>query len=183
MFVVDAIGRGPSGHWSGMSLIMQNKFPMKAYRSFAHLIVTISCVLSAATARAETTWLTNFTAAKVEAAREHKKLLLDFTGSDWCAYCIRLEKEVFPTPEFAAFTTDYVLVRLDYPRNKAQSPEEKAQNAELKDRFHIDGYPTVLLADASGREITRSVGYRPGSDPAEYLAHLTTASAEPFRTH
>ena len=84
-------------------------------------------LLAAVTARAELTWLTDLDEAKKVATKENKKLLVDFTGSDWCGYCIKLHKEVFDTPEFEKFAKDYVLVELDFPRRKEQPAAEKAK--------------------------------------------------------
>lgn len=118
------------------------------------------------------TWLTDFADAKATAMKEHKKLLLDFTDSDWCRFCIKLENEVLSKDEFATFAKDYVLVRLDYPQKKALPAAEKAQNAALMTQFKIEGYPTLIVADARGNELSRAVGYEPGSGPAAYLAQF-----------
>ncbi len=70
-----------------------------------------------------------------------------FTGSDWCGWCIRLQKEVLKTPEFAKWAKEnVVLVELDYPRKQYQSEEIRRQNAELQQAFGVQGYPTVFFA-------------------------------------
>lgn len=120
-------------------------------------------------------WLTDWAAAKAQARREGKRLILDFTGSDWCGFCIKLEHEVFATPEFARFAQDYVLVRLDYPRKTRLPLQESVQNATLRKDFKITGYPTIIVTDASGQEILRIVGYSPGTGPTAYLPKLATA--------
>ena len=80
-------------------------------------------------------------------------LLLFFTGSDWCGWCIRLQKEVLKTPEFAKWAKDnVVLVELDYPRRTPQAPELQKQNSELQQVFGIQGYPTVWLVNANIKE-------------------------------
>jgi thiol-disulfide isomerase/thioredoxin len=121
-------------------------------------------------------WMTDWAKAKETAAKDHKKMLVDFTGSDWCGYCIKLENEVFTTDDFAKFAKDYVLVRLDYPQKKQLPEAEAEQNKGLKDEFAIRGYPTVIVADATGKEISRQVGYRPGSGPDDYLPKLTASA-------
>ena len=73
-------------------------------------------------------WFTDLDEAKAVAAKENKPLLVDFTGSDWCGFCIKLHAEVFDTPEFGEFAKGYVLVELDFPNKKPQSAEEKARN-------------------------------------------------------
>lgn len=126
-------------------------------------------------------WFTDFAAAQVLAAGSERKLLLDFTGSDWCTFCIKLEQEVFPTAEFRRLAADYVLVRLDYPKQSTQSEAEKRQNDGLKSRYGITGYPTVILADATGRELNRMVGYNPQQGSAAWIARLTGDQAEAAR--
>lgn len=124
-------------------------------------------------------WLTDFDEAQQLAERTGRKLLLDFTGSDWCAACIKLEHEVFTTEEFHRFALDYVLVRLDYPLKSSQPADEKARNAALKERYAIKGYPTIILADADGRELKRLVGYDPQAGPVAYLARLAAPEDKP----
>jgi thioredoxin-related protein len=137
-------------------------------------LLPVICIVLAALSplTAADTWLTDYAAARAQASKENKKLLLDFTGSDWCGYCIKLDKEVLGTPEFAAFAQDYILVRLDYPRKKTLPTAEKEQNAKLKAEFKIEGYPTLIVASADGHELNRVVGYEPGSGAVAYLAGL-----------
>ncbi|MDD3470642.1 MAG: thioredoxin family protein [Thermoguttaceae bacterium] len=119
-------------------------------------------------------WLTDLVAAKAQAEREHKILFLFFTGSDWCGWCMRLQKEVLTQPEFAAWAKEKaVLVDLDFPRNQPQSDQLKQQNAELAKQHQIDGYPTIVLTTADGTTIAQT-GYREGGAAAyvEYLRML-----------
>ena len=96
-------------------------------------------------------WLTNWEEAKKTAAKEKKDILIDFTGSDWCGWCIKLKNEVFTKDQFKKEAPkDFVLLELDFPRSKPQAPELKKQNASLRDRFGIQGYPTIMLVDAPG---------------------------------
>ncbi|MFV8369066.1 thioredoxin family protein [Flavobacterium sp. LB2R40] len=101
----------------------------------------------------ELVWETNVNKA-MEISNETKKpLLLFFTGSDWCGWCIRLQKEVLRTPEFAAWAKEnVVLVELDYPRKALQTPEIKKQNNELQMAFGIQGFPTIILANGVTKE-------------------------------
>ena len=81
--------------------------------------------------------------------KENKPLMLFFTGSDWCGWCIRLQKEVFFKPEFTKWAAEnVVLVELDFPRKKAQSKELRAQNAQLQQQFQVRGYPTIWFVKA-----------------------------------
>lgn len=116
-------------------------------------------------------WTDDFAAAQTQAAASDKDLLLDFTGSDWCGWCIRLRDEVFDTETFkASAPDDFVFVELDFPNDVPQSDAVKAQNAELAQRFQVQGYPTIVLADAEGRPYAFT-GYQEGGAEA-YLAHL-----------
>ena len=74
-------------------------------------------------------WEVDFEAAKAKAAKEKKLLLVDFTGSDWCGWCIRLQDEVFLKDGFKSYAKDkFILVELDYPQKKQQDPKIKEQN-------------------------------------------------------
>ena len=116
-------------------------------------------------------WHTDFEKAKAIAKAEKRPMLIDFTGSDWCGWCVKLDKEVFSKDEFKEYAAEnLVLVELDFPRKKAQSAAEKAQNAALAKKFEIRGYPTILLIDADGKEIART-GYQKGG-PKSYVRHL-----------
>ena len=95
-------------------------------------------------------WYDNVDQASTIAVKAKKPLLLFFTGSDWCGWCIKLQKEVMFTPEFKKWANDNViLVELDYPRSKQLAPEIKQQNAEMQQMFAVSGYPTVWLVKAT----------------------------------
>ena len=124
---------------------------------------------------AEGLWQTDFKAAQAKAKEEKKYLLVDFTGSDWCGWCIKLHNEVFDKEPFKAEAPkQFVLVELDFPHQKEQSDELKKQNKELSEKYNIEGFPTVLLMDAEGQVIART-GYREGG-PEEYLKQLAEFS-------
>ena len=98
----------------------------------------------------ELKWETDINKAISASNKTKKPMLLFFTGSDWCGWCIRLQKEVLKTPEFAEWATkNVVLVELDYPRRTPQTPELQAQNAQLQQFFGIRGYPTVWFANGT----------------------------------
>lgn len=90
-------------------------------------------------------WHTDVNEALEVAFEENKKILLFFTGSDWCGWCIKLQKEVFKTSKFEKWSDGLVLVELDYPRRTAQTEKTKAQNKQLQQMFGVRGYPTVLF--------------------------------------
>ncbi|MBG6062182.1 protein disulfide-isomerase [Flavobacterium sp. CG_9.1] len=101
----------------------------------------------------ELVWETNVTKAMAISTETKKPLLLFFTGSDWCGWCIRLQKEVLKTPEFAAWAKEnVVLIELDYPRKVPQTEDIKKQNTELQMAFGIQGFPTIILANATTKE-------------------------------
>ncbi len=116
-------------------------------------------------------WQTDFEAAKKLAAEGKKDLLLDFTGSDWCGWCIKLNKEVFDLEPFKTGTKDkFVLVELDFPQKKELEAKLKEQNEKLQEQFKIQGFPTILLCDATGKPYAKT-GYQPGG-AEKYVAHL-----------
>jgi len=114
-------------------------------------------------------WMTDFKAALAKAKKEKKVVLADFTGSDWCGWCIKLKDEVFSKPEFKEWAAQHVvLLELDYPRKTPQSDELKKQNAELAKEYQIQGYPTILFLDSKGKKVGQS-GYVEGG-PAAWIA-------------
>jgi len=117
---------------------------------------------------AELSWQTDFAQAAKEAAQQHKYLLLDFTGSDWCPWCIKMDKEVFNQSQFSNFAgKNLILVKLDFPRKtSSQSAAERSQNEGLAKKYNIEGFPTYVLLDPSGKEVRRQVGYLEGGPTA-----------------
>ena len=138
------------------------------------LAAFVALMIAALPALAGPKWYTDLDEAKAVAAKENKPLLVDFTGSDWCGYCIKLHAEVFDKPEFEEFAKNYVLVELDFPSKKPQPPEEKAKNKATQAKFGVSGFPTVLLLDAkTGEAYGRQSGYGPGSGPKAYSEKLS----------
>ena len=118
-------------------------------------------------------WTEDYNQAVANANNENKKLLLDFTGSDWCGHCMDLEKEVFRTSKFQTWASNNaVLVKVDFPEHHPQNTRVKTQNAQLEAKYKVNGFPTVLLVDNNGNVLGRMVGYNPGSGPDAYLADL-----------
>jgi thioredoxin-related protein len=117
-------------------------------------------------------WQTDLPKALAAAKSENKMVLLDFTGSDWCPWCIQFDKEALDTEKFAAYAKEHLeLVLLDFPNSKPQSPELKAANAALQKQYNVDGFPTCVLLNTDGKEIGRQVGYAPGG-PEAFTAEL-----------
>ena len=124
----------------------------------------------------EVKWETDINQAIKVSKKSKKPLLLFFTGSDWCGWCIRLQKEVLKTPEFEKWAKEnVVLVELDFPRRMALTPDLQKQNYELQQLFKVQGYPTVWFANAStvdGKvnfEQLGSSGYMAGG-PSAWIA-------------
>ena len=116
-------------------------------------------------------WFTDANAAQAKAKQENKSVLLDFTGSDWCGWCMKLKREVFDQPEFAEFAREnLVLVEVDFPRHTQLDDAQRQANERLAETYHITGYPTIILLDADGRQVGQS-GYREGG-PRAYNANL-----------
>ena len=138
---------------------------------FNKLLSFVFLFLVLATASADETWMTDFNAALAKAKAEKKPLLVDFTGSDWCGWCIKLDKEVFSKDAFKTFAnTELVLVEIDFPNRKKQSKALKAQNKELAKKYGIRGFPTILLFSPDG-EVIGKTGYQAGG-PEAYVKHL-----------
>lgn len=122
-------------------------------------------------------WLTDFDAAKAQAKEQNIPILVDFTGSDWCGWCIRLDKEVFSRDEFKQFAEEHLILFVaDFPNKKELPAAIKAQNEKLAAHYGIRGFPTILLLDAEGKELART-GYKPGG-PEVYVKHLKALMAE-----
>ena len=121
---------------------------------------------------AELEWSTNVADAMERAKAENKDLVLNFTGSDWCGWCIKLDGEVFSKPEFASAVNDkFIFVKLDFPRDKSKVTEaEEKQNKEWQNKLEVSGFPSIYLVDADGRPYAKT-GYREGG-PEPYVAHL-----------
>ena len=123
-------------------------------RTMRKIIIALLLVFGSITMQAqELVWETNVVKAMEISTKTKKPLLLFFTGSDWCGWCIRLQKEVLKTPEFAAWAKDnVVLVELDYPRKSSQTEEIKNQNSQLQMTFGIQGFPTIVFANVADKD-------------------------------
>ncbi len=145
---------------------------MKINRAVPSLALVILFAVSSVSLALGTGWTDHFEQAKAKAAAEDKDLLVDFSGSDWCGWCIRLNKEVFQKEVFKTEAPkEFVLVALDYPRDKTKVSEETTQqNEKLKNEYAIRGYPTVYLMDETGRPYART-GYQAGGADT-YITHL-----------
>lgn len=120
-------------------------------------------------------WLTNFSEAKQVASDKNQNIILVFQGSDWCAPCIKLDKEVWSTEEFRKLTKDhFVMLKADFPRKKANrlSKELTEQNGMLAEKYNNKGYfPLVVVLDEKGK-ILGNIGYEKIT-PSNYFKKLT----------
>ncbi len=116
---------------------------------------------------AELTWGSDLPKALATAKAEKKVVLVDFTGSDWCGWCIKLKKETFDQPAFADYAkANLVLVELDFPKGKPQSDALKKANKDLQKKYAVTGFPTLVVFDGDGKELGRQVGYLKGGPAA-----------------
>jgi thioredoxin-related protein len=117
-------------------------------------------------------WLDDYNKATDIAKTDGKNILMDFTGSDWCPWCIRMDKEVLDTKEFKDYAAkSLVLVIVDFPQTKQLSQKVQDQNNDLQKKFGVDGYPTFILVDKDGNVLGQQVGYLEGG-PSAFIAKL-----------
>ncbi len=126
------------------------------------LTLAIAFALSPFASAAKEGWTENFEAAKAQAKKQNKKVVLDFTGSDWCPWCMRLDKEVFSKPEFKDYAAKHlVLVEVDFPEHARQSAATKKQNEALQNKYRVQAFPTIIVLSPSGAKLSES-GYIDG---------------------
>ena len=125
-----------------------------------------------------TPWLSDFEQAKSEAVQAHKFILINFSGSDWCAPCIRMEKEIFESGDFDNYASQkLVLVRADFPRLKKHqlSKEQTTKNELLADRYNPEGkFPYTVLTDEKGKVLKQWEGY-PNETAKEFVQEVNSA--------
>lgn len=143
---------------------------MNKFISFALLILCSSFSAS------HQQWHTDLTQAMAEASEKSVPIILVFQGSDWCAPCIRLDREVWGTEAFKAYAEDhYVMLHADFPRKKQNALTEAQQQAnnQLAERYNPNGiFPFVVVLDHSGKVLFET-GYK-GMTPKDYITHLNT---------
>jgi thioredoxin-related protein len=127
-----------------------------------------------------TEWLTDMTTAKEAATKENKYILLNFSGSDWCAPCVKMKKEVFESESFLNLAEkQLILVRADFPRSKKNklSDEQIKHNEGLAEKYNPSGkFPLTILLDANGKVIKEWDGYAFSSQD-KFIADLGTVLA------
>lgn len=132
------------------------------YRIFQFFCLAM---LVAFTISSDLTWINNLQDAKTQAQKENKRILLVFSGSDWCRNCILLDQEVFSSQEFQKLAEQQlVLVKADFPRKKKNQlgPDQQTINGDLAKKFNAQGeFPKVVLMDSQERVLLAS-GYQQG---------------------
>ena len=123
------------------------------------------------------TWLGDYNQATTEAAKSHKLILINFSGSDWCGPCIRERKEILENDAFVNYAAEHlVLVRADFPRQKKNqlSKEQIKLNEALADKFNPDGkFPYTLLVDEHGKVLKDWDGF-PNESPEKFVNQLSS---------
>lgn len=126
---------------------------MKAITWLASFTVGAAALTASAFATTLEGWSDNLDKALAKAKAENKSVLVEFTGSDWCPPCIAMRKNVFSKKEFvAAASKKFVLVEIDLPKKDKELNEK---NQPLVEKYKVEGFPTVILLDAAGKEFTR----------------------------
>jgi protein disulfide-isomerase len=115
-------------------------------------------------------WTEDVDLAMEFAARTKRPILLDFTGSDWCGWCIKLDDEVFSKDAFKDYADkNLVLVAIDFPRSKKLPDEIKRRNSKLAQQYGVRGFPTIVILDPTGKKELGRTGYARGG-PAAFIA-------------
>ncbi len=116
-------------------------------------------------------WTTDLGKAIQLAKKEHKAVLVNFTGSDWCKWCFKLSDEVFSQDEFKEYADEnLILVKVDFPEHKPQSNQTKMYNQALAQKFGVQGFPTIIIINDKGKVVAKT-GYQPGG-PINYINHI-----------
>ena len=121
-------------------------------------------------------WQTDFETAKSLAAEQDKPIILVFQGSDWCAPCIKLEKEIWSSEDFIAYSKEhYIMLKADFPRKRQNSlsAEQQEKNNALAEKYNKEGYfPLVVVLDKEGK-VLGTTGYKKLT-PSEYIEFLNS---------
>ena len=116
-------------------------------------------------------WFDDFEKAIAESKKLDRPILINFTGSDWCIWCHKLESEVFEQPDFVDYASkNLVLFMADFPRNKELPDDVVKQNRALLQKYDVKGFPTILLVD-SEETVIGTTGYRE-LGVKQYINHL-----------
>ena len=135
------------------------------------LFTLIFIMVSLSAVEKSNTWFEDFDTALAESKKLNRPILINFTGSDWCMWCHKLEDEVFEQPDFVEYASkNLILFMADFPKNKELSEEITKQNRGLLQKYDIKGFPTILLID-SEEKVLGTTGYRE-IGVKQYINHL-----------
>ena len=124
------------------------------FRRVFLVYLTLLLPFLSSSASAAEPWLTELNSAQARAQVENKAVLIHFSGSDWCGWCMKLRKEVFAKPEFDAYArTNLVLLAVDFPKHKPVPAGIQSTNQRVADQFQVQGFPTLVLLDSQGRRL------------------------------
>lgn len=121
-------------------------------------------------------WGLDFDKAKAEAVQNHKYIVINFSGSDWCGPCIKLKRDILDTPEFLVFADkNLALVRADFPRLKKNQLDKKqtVQNEALAEKYNQEGkFPLTVLVRADGKVLKEWDGYPAGITTDAFIQEI-----------
>lgn len=138
---------------------------MKTFSLISALLLSVISLM------AKPGWSEDYQASLAKAKTDNKVTLLDFTGSDWCGWCIKIDKEIFSQPEFQEYAAKNLeLVELDFPHKKTLPAHVQKQNEKLAKEYGIRGFPTIVVLNSQGKKIGQ-LGYMPGG-PSAFIAEL-----------
>ncbi len=147
-------------------------------KNFTFTMIAFFALLGGAHAQ---NWNTNFETAKATAKADNKPIILVFQGSDWCAPCIKLDKEIWSSETFIAYANkNYVMLKADFPKRKANalSEDQQKQNNQLAEKYNLNGYfPFVVILDANGKKLGET-GYKKIA-PQEYIDLINKFTTKP----
>lgn len=135
------------------------------------LIIMIAMFFIPVLTAKDLVWNENLNLALEQAKKSNKPVFIDFTGSDWCVWCQKLDGEVFSKKEFIAYAEkNLILVKIDFPKKNNQSAEQKANNKAWLEKYGIEGFPTIVLLDSKGNLVDKT-GYQEGG-AEKYVKHI-----------
>ncbi|MDA0323846.1 MAG: thioredoxin family protein [Verrucomicrobia bacterium] len=119
-------------------------------------------------------WTMDYDAALKAAAENGNPIILDFTGSDWCGYCIQMQKQIFSSETWQEFAAGNLnMVTIDFPSDESIVPKKfRERNELLRDRFGIKGFPTYIFLEPDGKTVIGQEGADPQADPAGYVRKI-----------
>ncbi len=145
---------------------MDSHIPLEFAMKILGILFLVAVSLTASTP--EVKWETSLEAAQNRAKVEHKVIFMD-VWTAWCGWCIKLQKETFPSKEAQAALAKVVPLRI-MTQELNGSP---TKDNYIEKKYHVDGYPTLLILDASGKEIARQPGYLPPQQFAGWVGNYS----------